>query len=259
VIVVAIKCALGMSEPDAAALETALGLDDAWSAGGVTVVSAGPPAVDHGLREALAAGAREAVRIDVPSGLRSDAVARALAPRCAGAAWVLCGDASADRGSGSVPGFLAAELGIGQALGLVGVDRRPDGGLRVVRRLDGGRREVLTATSPTVLSVEGSVARLRRASLPAELAAQRATIVVVAGPDGPVERPASTRVYRPRPRALAMPTGDAFARIGQLTDAGTSARRDEVVALEPDVAARRIVDTLRAWGYLGDGPSDVAS
>jgi hypothetical protein len=82
---------------------------------------------------------------------------------------------------------------------------------------------------------------------------------VVAGPDGPLERPTSTRAYRPRPRELPLPTGEAFERIGQLTDAGASAGRAEVVALEPEVAARRIVDALRTWGYLGDGPSDVAS
>ena len=70
-----------------------------------------------------------------------------------------------------MPAFLAAELGSGQALGLVGVRAGANGTLRVVRRLDGGRREVLDAPPGTVLSVEGAAASLRRASLPAELAA----------------------------------------------------------------------------------------
>ena len=246
-IVVALKWTGGLSESDAAALETALRLDE-----DVTAVTVGPPDTEPGLRDALAAGAQRAVRIDASADLRSDAVAKALAPSCVGASWVLCGDASADRGSGSVPAFLAAELGVGQALGLVAVDPADGGSLRVVRRLDGGRREVLDARSPAVLSVEGSVARLRRASLPAELAAQRAPIEVVAGPEGPVERPSSTRPYRPRPREMAMPSGDAFARIGQLTDAGGSIKRAEVVTLDPAPAAAKIVETLRSWGYLLD-------
>ena len=50
-----------------------------------------------------------------------------------------------------------------------------------------------------------------------------------------------------------MPSGDAFARIGQLTDAGGSTRRAEVVTLDPAPAAAKIVETLRAWGYLHDG------
>ena len=246
-IAVALKWTGGLSHSDAAALEIALRLDH-----DVTAVTVGPPDTVGVLREALAVGATRAVRVDAPDDLRSDAVAKALAPSCGGASWVVCGDASADRGSGSVPAFLAAELGIGQALGLVAVEPAPNGSLRVVRRLDGGRREVLTASSPTVLSVEGSVARLRRAALPAELAAHTVPIDVVAGPDGPVDRPTSTRPYRPRPREIAMPSGSAFARIGQLTDAGGNTRRAEVVTLDPGPAAAKIVDTLRSWGYLGD-------
>ena len=246
-IVVAIKWTGALSSSDAAALETALRLDD-----DVTAVTVGPPDADRGLRHALAAGATRAVRADAPADLRSDAVASALAPCCAGASWVVCGDASADRGSGSVPAFLAAQLGVGQALGLVAVEPAEDGSLRVVRRLDGGRREVLVATSPTVLSVEGSVARLRRAALPAELAAQGAAIDVITGPEGPVDRPATTRPYRPRPRELAMPSGDAFARIAQLIDAGTTAERAEVIALDPAPAAAKIVGALRSWGYLDE-------
>jgi electron transfer flavoprotein beta subunit len=248
VIVVALKWTGGLSDSDAAALETALRLGDA-----VTAVTVGPPDAEPILRAALAAGAARAVRVDAPGDLRSDAVAKVLGRCCEGASWVVCGDASADRGSGSVPAFLAAELGVGQALGLVSVEAAPNGPLHVVRRLDGGRREVLIATPPTVLSVEGSVARLRRASLPAELAAQRAPIDVVAGPDGPADRPTATRAYRPRPREMAMPSGDAFARIGQLTDAGGSARHAELVTLDAAAAAAKIVETLRAWGYLTDG------
>ena len=76
-----------------------------------------------------------------------------------------------DRGTGSVPAFLAHELGNAQALGLVevdtghAVDRAVD--CACVRRLDGGRREVLDVAAPAVLSVEGSVRRLRRAPLAA--------------------------------------------------------------------------------------------
>ena len=246
-IVVALKWVGALSDSDAAALETALQLD-----ADVTAVSVGATDVDRGLRAALAAGARRAVRIDAPADLRSDAVARTIARLCGDASWVICGDASADRGSGSVPAFLAAELGVGQALGLVAAERAGAAALRVVRRLDGGRREILDVRPQAVLSVEGSVARLRRASLPAELAAQQAPIDVVAGPDGPVDRPAAVGPYRPRPREMPLPTGDAFARIGQLTAtaSGAATGRAAAVILDPTAAAARVVDALRSWGYL---------
>ena len=148
-----------------------------------------------------------AVRIDAPHGLASDAVATAIAAVATGATWVVCGDASADRGTGAVPAYLAAELGAAQALGLVAVDPLArDGAVRVTRRLDGGRREILDVRTPAVLSVEGAVARLRRASLPAELAARNAPIERLIGPRHPVEVDDLAHPYRPRPRALAAPT-----------------------------------------------------
>ena len=237
------------SAADRAALEVALGLSPA---GDVTVVSVGPPAADAALREALAVGAGRVVRVDAPGGLASADVARALAPVCGRAEWVVCGDVSADRGTGAVPAFLAAELGSGQALGLVSVRAGADGTLRVIRRLDGGRREVLDAPPGTVLSVEGAAASLRRASLPAELAAGRATIEVRRAPPAHPEPTGEPRPYRPRPRPVPVPSGDAGDRIRWLTGVSdeTEAASSEVVALAPPAAAACIVEHLRAWGYL---------
>ncbi len=238
----------GVSEADRAALEVALRLADGDD-DGVTIVSAGGPGADAGLREALAAGATRAVRIDVHDDLTSAAVATALATVVAGSTWVLCGDASADRGSGSVPAFVAAALDVAQALGLVDVSGASDP-LGVTRRLDGGRREVLAVTAPAVLSVEGAVARLRRASLPAELAARTAPIEVVPGPTGPVELGSQVAPYRPRSRVVPAPTGVALDRVLQLTDAitPTFASR-ELLTLTPEAAAERILGDLLEWGY----------
>ena len=123
--------------------------------------------VPRSVREAIAAGATSAVRVDASTELDSQVVAVALAEHLGDRDLVVCGDYSLDRGTGSVPAFLAGELSMAQALGLleVGVDRDDAGALRVVRRLDGGRREILDVTPPAVLSVEGSAASLRRASL----------------------------------------------------------------------------------------------
>ena len=83
--------------------------------------------------------------------------------------------------------------------------------MRATRRLDGGRREVLDVAPPAVLSVEGAVARLRRASLPAELAARPAPIERAPGPTGPVEHADAVHPYRPRARAMPAPAGAALA------------------------------------------------
>jgi electron transfer flavoprotein beta subunit len=255
VIVVARKWIAGderwahVSDADDAALEVGLRLAEAMG-DTVRAVTVGPPGADRVLREALAAGAARAVRVQAPAGLASEHVAAAIAGVTGDASWVICGDASADRGSGAVPAYLAAELGSAQALGLIEV--APDGeSVHAVRRLDGGRREVLQLCPPAVLSVEGSVARLRRAALGAEVAARTAPIEVRTGPPGPVVEPTDSFPYRPRPRVLALPHGDALDRVRALTAVSAEpAAHGEVVTLDPAAAAARILQALAAWGYL---------
>lgn len=239
----------GVSPADQAALEWALRSADAWGEE-VHVVAAGPAAADRVLRDALAAGAVRATRIDIDTAAPSDVIAAEIATIIEGSRIVWCGDCSIDRGSGSVPAFLAAHLGAAQALGLVHVELTGAEEIEALRRLDGGRRERVRATAPAVLSVEGAVARLRRASLASALAARSAAIEVVNSlPLTPTYRP--TRPFRPRARVLPGPAGDsALDRIRALTDAGMTASHGEIVALAPPDAADRIIEALRDWGYL---------
>ena len=181
----------------------------------------------------------------------SAAVADALAPVVTHSAAVWCGDYSPDRGTGSVPAFLAARLRRQQALGLIDVEFGDP--LRVIRRLDGGRREVLRVTGPAVLSVEGSVAVLRRAPLRAALASQTAEVLPYGTTlvPGASTSPVVVRRYRPRARVLAPPTGaTALERLQTLTDASTAPQPGETVEAGPAEAARRIIEVLGEWGYL---------
>ena len=165
---------------------------------------------------------------------------------------VLCGDWSLDRGSASVPVFLSAELGIDAACGIVSLDDVSAGTLHVERRLDGGRREVLTVTGPAVVSVEGSVARLRRASLSGVLASRAASIVVLT-PTAVDWEAAPVRVgpFKPRARILNAPaSADPRRRVEQLTGALTTRTPPQRLTLSPDDAATTILDQLRSWGQI---------
>ena len=190
------------------------------------------------------------MRVDTPADVESAAVARALAGVLAGASWVVCGDASADRGSGAVPAFLAAELGASQALGLVAVAPAVDG-VRATRRLDGGRRELLAVGAPAVLSVEGAAARLRRA-----VAARRAGRPPRrdrgrARPDGPVEHPDAAQRYRPRAARPggARPAPRSPGCCSSPTRPAARSTTHELVTLDPADAAERILAALAEWGY----------
>ena len=260
----------GVSAADEAALEVALRIAERFDAvadatpSEVTVICLGPPSADDVLREAIAAGATSAVRVDASTELDSQVVAVALGERLGDRDLVVCGDYSLDRGTGSVPAFLAGELSMAQALGLLEVDLAGDdagawfpqtrargttGALRVVRRLDGGRREILDVTPPAVLSVEGSAASLRRASLAASLAARTAPVTTARGPHGHLPE-MEIHPFRPRARVLPAPTGESLDRVRQILDVGGSDTHAELVTLDAPAAASKILDQLRSWGYL---------
>lgn len=243
----------GLSPADQSALEFALQQGQAMNTP-VVAITVGPVGAENVLRDALASGASRAVRIDGARSLPSADVAAAIAAAVPDATWVWCGDYSLDRGTGSVPAFLAARLRAAQALGVIAVTPAGHATIECTRRLDGGRRELLSVTAPAVVSVEGGTAVLRRAGLGAVRAALSATIDVLpcaaSAHDDAVVHP-----YRPRARALAAPAGDAsLDRLRALVDLGAASAaassRGEQVTLAPGDAAARIVAALREWGYL---------
>lgn len=241
----------GPSAADLAALEWALRLGEATRTE-VLAVTAGPPAADAMLREALATGATRAIRVDLATRAPSESMAARIARALpASVDIVVCGDGSLDRGSGAVPAFLAAHRGAAQALGLVNLTIAGPT-LIAERRLDGGRRERLRVVPPAVLSFEGASARLRRASVDGAVHAREAAITVFSGPSSsPQRQPARTGPYRPRPRVLPSPADpDPRQRILSLT--GALARHDppQRLVLDPATAAERLLDQLRRWGYL---------
>ena len=141
----------GPSQADLAALEHALRLAGPWAAK-VVAVTVGPPEADAQLHDALAAGAAEVLRVELGgrtegadaarlvggSPVAAAALAAALLRHYGTPGLVLCGDRTADRGTGSFPAFLAAELRAQQALGAVRIVTGEAGTLQVTRRLDGG-------------------------------------------------------------------------------------------------------------------------
>ncbi len=242
----------GLSPADRCALELALRHAAALSTS-VLAVSAGPAAAEEVLREALAAGAARAVRVDLPAGTPSADAAVALTHALAGCAFVWCGDHSLDGGSGSVPAFVAGGLAAEQALGLTAVDLADPAALRVQRRLDGGRRELLRVRAPAVLSVEAGLASPRRPALAAVLAAGRAPIQVLAAPLRPPVVAGRLAAFRPRARALPGPDPALSPRERLLALSGALVAREppRVVHAEPGAAAEEVLAFLRARGQLG--------
>ena len=255
----------GPSGAELAALEHALRLAERWPAS-VVAASVAPAEADEMLRDALAVGAAQALRVAPassaagprPAGLvggeqeSAAALAAALRQHYGVPDLVLCGDSATDRGTGSFPAFLAASLGAEQALGCVRLEPGDDRTLRVHRRLDGGRREVLIVRPPAVVSVEAAGVRLRRAGLPAMLAKGDGAITVASMPAAARRvRILGAHPYRPRPRELPAPAGTALRRTLELTGALVQRTPPAVVGpLSPAEAASELLSYLRRWGYV---------
>lgn len=245
----AAACACGL------AIGRSLGMD-------VVVCSVAGPEATAVLAAALAEGASRAVRVVVGEGdpscaapedqWQSEVVAAALAQVAADAAVVVCGDASGDRGSATVPALLAHYLDAPQALGVssVGVE-----GTRIAatRRLDRGRVERLVAERPCVVSVEARAMAPVRAPFAAVV--RRADVVEVArvaAPRGAVrgdDGATTTGPYRAAPSVIAPPTAAHPARRA-IELAGSLVRSDppELLRCAPDEAAAAILEHLEAWG-----------
>ena len=231
----------------------------------VVVVAVAGPASLPVLHAALAEGASRALRVVVggddldgagaesqwPSGV----VAQALAEACEGASVVVCGDASGDRASGTVPSLLAQCLGVPQALGLRAA-RLEEGRVLGVRRLDAGRTERLVIAPPCVISVEKGTAAPVRAPLPrlVELAegSGRVEVLQVPAPAGARRGDPAGTVPGPfHPRASDVPAPierDPVRRAIEV--AGTLSHRDahELLRCGPEEAAAAILERLERWG-----------
>ncbi len=239
----------GVSAADEAALEVALQLG-AQRSMDVTAITVGGKQCEPSLYAALAAGATRAIRIDSTQFLSSADTARVLALALGDAAFIFCGDYSDDRGSGSVPAFLAAELGITQALGVVSLTTHIDE-ILLTRRLDGGRREHSLVTNRAVISVEGSVAKLRRASLAQTIATRQDRIRIVPSVATTDREESTSKPFRPRPRTIPHPQGDTvLQRLQAITNVASTSTRGEQIELTSAKSALYIMHTLARWGYI---------
>jgi electron transfer flavoprotein beta subunit len=240
----------GASAADRAAVELACRMAEAWGAT-LELVTGAPDGADAMLRELGAVAGARLTRVPLDETIDSAWTAVSLARALRGVDVIVCGDHSLDRGSGSVPAFMAHALGSAQALGMTSVDVGAAGELVGTRRIGFGRAERVRVTAPAVISVEGSVASLRRASLGASLSAPDQPIEVVDPVDLPAMRPEHTEPLRPRTHRLAPPAGEAAReRIVELSGSFLDRTPPRTVVADPDEAADLILDQLRTWGYF---------
>jgi electron transfer flavoprotein beta subunit len=256
-----------MNPADAVALETALSLRGEGDT--VTALTVGPEEAEAVLRDALAVGADEVLRLwEEGRAVTRPAVTSLLiatALRTEGLPdLVICGARSVAGGSGKVPALLAEYLGWPVVTDVLEFGIRA-ARVRFQRKLPRGARSEGEVTLPAVLGVEPSGPPLRYASLPGLMKAKRAAIPVHYLPElglspADLNFPTST-VHAamppyPRPRQIFIPDSDLSPedRVAQIMSAGVAQKSGKVVSGSPEEMADRIIAFLCDHGFV-DRPS----
>lgn len=166
---------------DEFALEEALKLKDAKVAKKVIIFTLGGKAAEAKIRDALARGADQAIRVDDPALAGSDSlgVARALAAALAaeGVDMVLCGKQAVDDDNAQVPAMIAELLDWPQVSEISKLEL--DGSnAKVWRSAGGGSTDVVQTSLPAVFTADKELNEPRYASLRGIMMAKRKKIAV---------------------------------------------------------------------------------
>lgn len=247
----------------------ALGLSLAAEGGGLAAVTVGPEDWEAPLREALAAGAVQAVRVwngawpaEVWAGaIDGSAGHTAFCARMAAAAieplaprLVLTGESGAVAGHGCFGAFLAHALGAAYAHRAVLLERE-GGGWRVRVKLERGYTQEMTLPAPAVVTVSAALPVPPPATLPAWLDSLEAKIPVIQPAEAYPAGPHTTlRAPVPRVKRFELPGGtlDAEGRIRAMVDLPTGSG-GTVIPREAgaEAQAEAIAALLEERGYLG--------
>ena len=252
-----------LNPADAAALELALRLRSDGDT--VAAFTVGPFEAETVLRDAIAVGADEVLRIweEERTTTRPAATSLLLATalRTEGLPdLVVCGARSLSGGSGKVPSLMAAYLDWPVVTDILEFSVQADR-VRFRRRLPRGARSEGEVTLPAVLAVEAGTAPLRYASLPGLMKAKRATIPVRHLPElglSPMDLSFPTATVQaamppyPRPRETFIPDSSLSPdeRVAQIMSAGVAQKAGRIVEGPPEEMADAIIALLCEHGFV---------
>jgi electron transfer flavoprotein alpha/beta subunit len=260
-----------LNPADANALEAALRLRDSRPESRVVAVSVGPSLHDIALREAIAQGADEAVRLWDGAFVGSDCLgtARVLAAaaRKTQADVIICGDLSLDGSSGVVGAQLAELLGLPLSDAVAAATLTADGdSLLTERHSGGGYRTVERTPLPAVVTVATGTnipryptlrARLqsRSSAVPCWEIAQLGLDPGEVGEAGSALRVTALRRPPPDPRGLVDPNSDlpAEERWMVAISGGVRERESSLIEGSPVELAEQLVRYLKRGSYTRVG------
>lgn len=257
-----------LNPPDRSSLDLALTIKETAAGTHITLIHLGPRSSEGLIREGLALGCDEGLRI-WEEGLheiqvREKALVFERLARILGFDLILTGAKSEDTGSGQLGLLLASHLQIPCVTPVTSLDiKAKERAIVAVKRLDQGFRERVESPLPLLVAMEAQAEPNRYASLPACLEAleQDVPCLDLAGIGmsrqliqranahlalGPLQFPRS-RLKFVTPPDSCLP---AFDRIRQLIEGTAKSRAGKVVTGTEDYVVEELFDTLLREGWL---------
>lgn len=256
-----------LNPDDNAALEEALKVKRNIAGTRIAAVHLGPPSGDRFLRDALALGCDEGLRVwdagldDLHTAGKLLIFARIAA--ILGFDLIFTGTKSLDTGSGRLAVLLATALQIPCVTRVVGIDVISPETITATRRLERGYQEQVESRRPLVVAMVAGEEPDAYASFPAVAEAADAAIPCLDLPriGIPLEaiRQAESRLAfgplrfpAPRPEFIQPPDSSlpAFDRRIQLGEGSMATRQGRIVRGTEDAVVEELFETLRRNGWL---------
>lgn len=257
-----------LNPSDKTAIETALRIKEGSSDSHITLIHMGPASGERWIREGLALGADEGLRIWDENlewcHVVSKAFIFAKISQILGFDLILAGNKSADTMNGQLGILLASCLNLPVVCSVIDVDINQEEGKAIaLKSLSRGHRERVECPLPLVITMGTMDATRNYASLPAMLDACGKEIpcwdlAVIGIPAALIHEKnalsSSGPLMFPKPRLRSIPAPDstllAFERIRKLLEGTIEPREGKIIKENEDGLVEKLFQTLLKEGWL---------
>jgi electron transfer flavoprotein beta subunit len=257
-----------LNPPDRKAIDTALKIKGAFPDTHITLIHLGPPSAARWIREGLALGADDGLRIweeDLEGyAVNSKAFIFARTAEILGFDLILAGNKSEDTMSGQLGTLLASYLNLPVINAVTDISiNEKKGKLIALKNLSQGYKERIECPLPLVITTDASDTPENYASFAALLEAYEKEIpcwdlAQIGIPIQSIYEKNALLTFEslrsPKPRLKAIPAPDsslpAFERIRQLIEGTIKPREGKIVKKDEDSLVEELFQILRKEGWL---------
>lgn len=256
-----------LNSPDRKAIDTALKIKGEFPDTHITLIHLGPPLAARWIRDGLALGADEGLRIweqDIDGcSVNAKALICARTAQILGFDIILSGNESEDTMSGQLGTLLASHLDLPVINSVTDITMKQKRKLIALKNLSKGYRERIECPPPLVMTTDASDSSANYASFAALVEAYEKEILCwdlaqIGIPIQSIREKNALMTFEsrrlPNPRLKTIPAPDsslpAFERIKQLIEGTIKPRGGKIVKRDEESIVEELFQTLRKEGWL---------